>query len=129
MIANTAIFTCSICGEASTEICAYCTKDTCPNHLCERCKRCSDCCECELPLSANEPLLSGPFAEASAPHSPVVEAESTIADFLTPAESSVFAAEPDPAESHVFTGSSVFVESDEPAEQALESQSEPESEP
>ena len=54
MIVNPAIFTCSICGEASTEICAYCTKDTCANHRCERCKRCSDCCECEVPLSAGE---------------------------------------------------------------------------
>ena len=54
MIANAAIFTCSICGEASSNICAYCTKDTCSNHRCERCKRCSDCCECEFPLSAEE---------------------------------------------------------------------------
>jgi transcription elongation factor Elf1 len=54
MIANPAIFTCSICGEASAEICAYCTKDACANHRCERCKRCSDCCECEVPLSAGE---------------------------------------------------------------------------
>lgn len=54
MIVNPAIFTCSICGEASTEICAYCTKDACANHRCERCKRCSDCCECEVPLSAGE---------------------------------------------------------------------------
>ena len=56
MIANPAIFVCSICGEASTEICAYCTKDACANHRCERCKRCSDCCECEVPLSAGEPV-------------------------------------------------------------------------
>jgi hypothetical protein len=48
-----AIFTCSICGEPSGEICVYCTKDTCSNHRCERCKRCSDCCECEVPLSAS----------------------------------------------------------------------------
>jgi hypothetical protein len=27
-------FSCSICGEPSTEICVYCTKDACPNHLC-----------------------------------------------------------------------------------------------
>ncbi len=55
MIVNAAIFTCSICGEASGNICAYCTKDACSNHRCERCKRCSDCCECEVPLSAAEP--------------------------------------------------------------------------
>jgi hypothetical protein len=41
-------FTCSICGEASQDICIFCTKDACHNHLCERCKRCSDCCECEV---------------------------------------------------------------------------------
>jgi hypothetical protein len=54
MTAETAIFTCSICGEPSHEICVSCTKDVCANHRCERCKRCSDCCECEVPLSAEE---------------------------------------------------------------------------
>ena len=44
--ANT--FTCSICGESSRNICIFCTKDACVNHLCERCNRCSDCCECEM---------------------------------------------------------------------------------
>jgi hypothetical protein len=44
-------FTCSICGEESTRICARCTKDACDNHLCEKCVRCSDCCECEVRLS------------------------------------------------------------------------------
>ena len=43
-------FTCSICGESSTRICARCTKDACDNHLCEKCLRCSDCCECEVAL-------------------------------------------------------------------------------
>jgi hypothetical protein len=47
-------FTCSICGEESTRICVWCTKDACANHLCEKCGRCSDCCECEVPL--DEPL-------------------------------------------------------------------------
>jgi hypothetical protein len=46
-------FSCSICGEPSTEICVYCTKDACHNHLCARCHRCSDCCECPLPLEEN----------------------------------------------------------------------------
>ena len=41
-------FLCSICSEPSTEICVYCTKDACANHLCEKCKRCSDCCHCEF---------------------------------------------------------------------------------
>jgi hypothetical protein len=44
-------FSCSICGESSQEICVYCTKDACANHLCERCHRCSDCCLCESPLT------------------------------------------------------------------------------
>src|ERR1022692_3923860 len=43
-------FNCTICGEESTRICVWCTKDTCANHLCEKCGRCSDCCECEVPL-------------------------------------------------------------------------------
>ena len=54
MMAGTAVFTCNICGEPSTEICTDCTKDACVNHRCARCKRCSDCCECEVPLSATE---------------------------------------------------------------------------
>jgi transcription elongation factor Elf1 len=45
-------FTCSICGDPSTDICVYCTKDACANHLCAKCGRCSDCCECEVPLDA-----------------------------------------------------------------------------
>ncbi len=45
---ETLTFTCSICGDASREICVYCTKDACSNHLCERCRRCSDCCNCEV---------------------------------------------------------------------------------
>jgi hypothetical protein len=95
MIANTAIFTCSICGEPSTEICAYCTKDACGNHRCVRCKRCSDCCECEFPLSAEEveedvkpddvpaeemnpevAAIAGPWAEPLADPAPAPEAPS-----------------------------------------------------
>jgi hypothetical protein len=41
------VFLCSICGEPSTRICVWCTKDACDNHVCPRCQRCSDCCECE----------------------------------------------------------------------------------
>lgn len=41
------VYECSICEEPSTEICARCTKDACPLHLCERCGFCSDCCVCE----------------------------------------------------------------------------------
>ena len=54
VMAEAAIFTCSICGEPSSEICVFCTKDACGNHRCDRCKRCSDCCECEVPLSRSE---------------------------------------------------------------------------
>jgi hypothetical protein len=54
MIVPSAIFVCSICGEVSTDICIYCTKDACSNHRCVRCKRCSDCCQCDAPLSAEE---------------------------------------------------------------------------
>jgi hypothetical protein len=120
MIVNAAIFTCSICGEASGNICAYCTKDACSNHRCERCKRCSDCCECEVPLSAEEPAapelaidaLPDPepvIVEASeqeapvfephvfapelfAPEAPVSKPEPRFPVFLTAAESSVFVA-------------------------------------
>ena len=60
---ETATFTCSICGEGSRDICVFCTKDACGNHLCERCHRCSDCCECEVRLteaeSINHVLLNG----------------------------------------------------------------------
>ena len=49
-----AVFSCSICGEPSTHICVYCTKDACHNHLCGRCHRCSDCCQCDLPLDEPE---------------------------------------------------------------------------
>ena len=76
-MAEAAIFTCSICGERSSEICVYCTKDACGNHRCERCKRCSDCCECDIPLSAAEadvatqtslpePAIEAPPPEAAA---------------------------------------------------------------
>ena len=47
-------YTCSICGDTSGEICVYCTKDACQNHICRKCLRCSDCCECEVPLDSTE---------------------------------------------------------------------------
>jgi hypothetical protein len=43
-------FSCSICGDPSAQVCVWCTKDACPNHICSKCLRCSDCCECEVPL-------------------------------------------------------------------------------
>jgi transcription elongation factor Elf1 len=81
---NAAVFTCSICGEASVNICSYCTKDACSNHRCERCKRCSDCCECEYPLSAEEPAAVE--AATDAVIEPAPEPVSSAADLLTPDE-------------------------------------------
>jgi hypothetical protein len=62
-------FTCTICAEESTTICARCTQDTCRNHLCEKCLRCSDCCECELHLDepAHEPARLARHAVHSYP--------------------------------------------------------------
>lgn len=53
-MSEAAAFSCSICGEPSTGICVYCTKDACANHICGKCGRCSDCCECEIPLDASD---------------------------------------------------------------------------
>jgi hypothetical protein len=39
-------FKCHICEDPSLLICAYCTKDCCDLHCCDRCRRCSDCCVC-----------------------------------------------------------------------------------
>jgi len=78
MTVEAAVFTCSICGEPSKEICVFCTKDVCPNHRCERCKRCSDCCECDVPLSAEEvrPAEQAPAAVAE----PVPQTSDAMAD-------------------------------------------------
>ena len=80
---ETATFVCSICGESSTDICVYCTKDTCTNHRCVRCLRCSDCCECEVPLTAASPQVepsappihAAPIPEPIYQPEPVLEAE------------------------------------------------------
>jgi hypothetical protein len=120
MMVNTAVFTCSICGEASANICAYCTKDACSNHRCERCKRCSDCCECEIPLSAEESaavIQAAPTAEPEATTTAVVA--SSIPDFLTPAEASVFAEEPvfaEPVEAGSVAAESTKTDATEPPE-------------
>src|SRR5580700_9587637 len=85
MIVNAAIFTCSICGEASGNICAYCTKDACSNHRCERCKRCSDCCECEVPLSAEEPAAPELAIDTLPDPAPVIaEAAEVVAEASVP---------------------------------------------
>jgi len=58
-------FTCNICGEESTRICARCTKDACDNHLCEKCFRCSDCCECDISLDDTPRPVVRPAVEAA----------------------------------------------------------------
>jgi hypothetical protein len=132
MIVNAAVFTCSICGEASVNICAYCTKDACSNHRCERCKRCSDCCECEFPLSAEEPVAVEAVDQPVALPVPEPELEPELESpqpesqaeppapppfgspvFLTAEESSVFAEESAPREPRIFGQSNVFAEEDD----------------
>lgn len=71
-MSEVATYICTICGEPSTGICIYCTKDACPNHLCAKCRRCSDCCECEVPLEEetdppSEPVPETTASEAAAP--------------------------------------------------------------
>lgn len=46
-------FRCSICEEPSRDLCAWCTKDACELHRCQKCLRCSDCCRCDVPLERN----------------------------------------------------------------------------
>src|ERR1700724_3128617 len=48
-------FSCSICEQESTRICAFCTKDACSIHICDRCGCCSDCCQCDVPLDEAQP--------------------------------------------------------------------------
>ena len=69
-------FTCTICEEESTRICVWCTKDTCPNHLCQKCGRCSDCCECEVPL--DEPVRETAHEHAIAAHAPDAQTEPAL---------------------------------------------------
>jgi len=73
-------FSCSICGDGSRDICVFCTKDACSNHICERCRRCSDCCECDMPKSA-PPLVVESYATPACPEDPppnVVYEEATL---------------------------------------------------
>jgi hypothetical protein len=96
MTVEAAIFRCSICGEPSTEICVYCTKDACGNHRCERCKRCSDCCECDVPLSAEEhheeypeSVDSGVLTEPEQPVTPAPPEQPTPTDVWPPDETPI----------------------------------------
>jgi hypothetical protein len=91
-------FTCSICGEASTRICARCTKDACDNHLCDKCLRCSDCCECEVVLDdSTRPVVR-----------PAVEAVEAVVPEPEPHEPVPPEPEPDPAEPGDETGDSTL---------------------
>jgi hypothetical protein len=65
------IFNCSICDDKSREICVFCTKDACTNHLCLRCRRCSDCCECEMPLTGVAPQIIESEAVSSSTDAPL----------------------------------------------------------
>lgn len=62
-------FTCTICGESSRDICVYCTKDACSNHLCEKCRRCSDCCACEMRFTEFDGNGVSPYLNGI-PHNP-----------------------------------------------------------
>jgi transcription elongation factor Elf1 len=113
-----AVFTCSICGEPSTDICAYCTKDACSNHRCVRCKRCSDCCECDVPLSAEEVVIEEAAVIEVRPEEDKLEnkpEEATLIpepppEPMQPSElAAIFAPEPGPRPEWV-SGRSVFIE-------------------
>ncbi len=73
-------FQCSICGDPSTKLCVYCTKDACNNHLCERCHMCSDCCLCDVPSNAPE---TSSRAGGSHELSPVLESHSEPSSALS----------------------------------------------
>jgi hypothetical protein len=81
-------FSCTICAEESTAICARCTQDTCRNHLCERCRKCSDCCECEVLLEEDvqEPLHVPVRAAYSAPATMQLPEERDEEDWQPPPE-------------------------------------------
>ncbi len=132
MMAGTAIFTCSICGEPSTEICTFCTKDACGNHRCDRCKRCSDCCECEVPLSEAEAPAELEAAAAPEPASePAVVIESSVEELIVDqgapeiGEELPFEEIPEP-EPESFTPESSTPESSDPESSAPENPPYPE---
>jgi len=100
MTVETAVFTCSICGEPSKDICVFCTKDACANHRCERCRRCSDCCECEVPLSAvAEQAAEEVQASAEAVPVPSDNGQQTAAIDVTEAVAETATPNPEAAES------------------------------
>lgn len=74
------VFYCSICAESSVNICVYCTKDACANHICERCLSCSDCCKCE-------------FHEGKEPHAMAVDVPGVVTPFFQPYDDAIEAQE------------------------------------
>ena len=86
------MFYCSICSESSINICVYCTKDACGNHVCERCLCCSDCCKCEfhegkdpVAMAVDVPGVVTPFFQ---PYDDAIEAQEAQAELESrPAES------------------------------------------
>ena len=89
-------FTCSICEQESTQICEYCTKDTCADHLCTGCLRCSDCCECDVPLAAQPNGIPVTPDQTSAELAPVTEEAPQQAE--APLPEAVLEQEQDPAQ-------------------------------
>ena len=87
-------FQCTICGEESTRICVWCTKDTCSNHICDKCGRCSDCCECDVPLDEPMHETVRSFNTQSAPPNPEPEPEAPH----PPPDPDPFPSEPFPEE-------------------------------
>ena len=72
-------FQCAICEEESNQICVYCTKDTCGNHICEKCLRCSDCCGCEVPLEEyREPAVEAVLAQAAGAETSLGAADTSV---------------------------------------------------
>jgi len=84
-------FSCSICEQESTRICAFCTKDACAMHLCERCGSCSDCCECDVPLDQPE----GTHVEVRHEHQRIVVSAEPLSS-PEPVPEPVLASEPWP---------------------------------
>jgi hypothetical protein len=104
-------FACSICGDPATEICVYCTKDACGNHLCAKCHRCSDCCECSValdepgPAEHEAPAAETAGAEAHATGSEAIATGEVPDDPDAPVAEDLAENEDDPARSDTPRGS------------------------
>lgn len=105
-------FACSICGDPAGEICVYCTKDACGNHLCFKCRRCSDCCECSVALDEPvpaEPEIAVANDEAGAgdlpPESEAIATDEVPDDPDAPVAQDLGGSQEDPAKSDTPPGS------------------------